>query len=403
MGGCAVDRGCLVSVLGLGEHGDVFFVSERGREVAMVYYRDFSGIRRRLRASGTSRAAAKRTLGRSLEHALKSGQDSEFSAKSRLSDGARGWLTMFEGLVARGSRSPSTLDLYRDAVERHVIPGVGSLRLGEVTTSRMDRFLQLVLADKGYATAKLCRTVLSGICGWLVRRDGLSVNPIRDVTPLEMDRDRTARALSVEEIRDWLAILDADEVAQRKDLPELARFILATGLRLGEALGVQWSDVDMARGVVNIERTVIRIKGQGLKASRLKSRTSYRVLVLPGWCLAMLKTRRVRLGAFEGPVFADSQGGFRDRNNVGAAFRAVRAGTNFDWVKPHTYRKTVATLLDGSGATARLIADQLGHSRVSMTQDVYLGRRAVDPSVARALDGFDPDATPEPHDPAQGV
>jgi integrase len=91
-------------------------------------------------------------------------------------------------------------------------------------------------------------------------------------------------------------------------------------------------------------------------------------------------------------VFADAKGGYRDRNNVGRAFRDVGTGTDFDWVKPHTYRKTVATLLDGSGATARLIADQLGHSRVSMTQDVYLGRRAVDPRVALALDGFNPDA-----------
>ena len=140
---------------------------------------------------------------------------------------------------------------------------------------------------------------------------------------------------------------------------------------------------------MNVERTVIRVKGQGLKASRLKSRTSYRVLVLPEWCLAMLRARRVRLGAFDGPVFADSKGGYRDRNNVGRAFREVRAGTDFDWVKPHTYRKTVATLLDGSGAT------------VSMTQDVYLGRRSVDPSVAQALQGFDPDAGPT-HDPAQG-
>ena len=43
----------------------------------------------------------------------------------------------------------------------------------------------------------------------------------------------------------------------------------------------------------------------------------------------------------------------------------------------HTYRKTVAILLDRSGASARMIADQLGHSRISMTQDVYLGRRAA--------------------------
>ena len=115
----------------------------------------------------------------------------------------------------------------------------------------------------------------------------------------------------------------------------------------------------------------------------------------------MLQARRARLGVVDGPVFADSKGSYRDRNNVGRAFREVRAGTDFDWVKPHTYRKTVATLLDGSGATARMIADQLGHSRVSMTQDVYLGRRSVDPSVAQALEGFDPDAV-RPHSPAEG-
>ena len=83
------------------------------------------------------------------------------------------------------------------------------------------------------------------------------------------------------------------------------------------------------------------------------------------------------------------------------ALREIRAGTDFDWVKPDTYRKTVATLLDGSGATARMVADQLGHSRVSMTQDVYLGRRSVDPSVAQALEGFDPDAV-QTRDPAEG-
>jgi len=66
----------------------------------------------------------------------------------------------------------------------------------------------------------------------------------------------------------------------------------------------------------------------------------------------------------------------------------VREGTEFDWVVPHTYRKTVATWMDGQGLSARTIADQLGHSRISMTQDVYMGRRAVDASAVRALDGL---------------
>ena len=65
------------------------------------------------------------------------------------------------------------------------------------------------------------------------------------------------------QVREWLDILDADEFARRHDLPDLARFILATGLRLGEALGVRWSDIDPDRGSLRVERTVIRIKGQG--------------------------------------------------------------------------------------------------------------------------------------------
>ena len=60
----------------------------------------------------------------------------------------------------------------------------------------------------------------------------------------------------------------------------------------------------------------------------------------------------------------------------------------------HAWRKTTATVFD-EAATARMIADQLGHSRVSMTQDVYLGRRSRESRVAAALEGVDPMASGE--------
>jgi len=84
----------------------------------------------------------------------------------------------------------------------------------------------------------------------------------------------------------------------------------------------------------------------------------------------------------------------RDRSNVGKVFRAVREGSDFDWVKTHTFRKTVATLLDESGASAWMIADQLGHSRVSMTQDVYRGRRAGNAGNVPALQASNPYSIP---------
>jgi integrase len=66
-----------------------------------------------------------------------------------------------------------------------------------------------------------------------------------------------------------------------------------------------------------------------------------------------------------------------------------------EWMTFHAWRNTRVTVLDEAGATARMIADQLGHSRVSMTQDVYLGRRCRESRVAAALEGVDPMASGE--------
>jgi len=59
----------------------------------------------------------------------------------------------------------------------------------------------------------------------------------------------------------------------------------------------------------------------------------------------MLRERKSEFGG-DGPIFPDAVGGYRDRNNVERDFRMVRDGTAFHWVVPHTYRKTVATMLD---------------------------------------------------------
>lgn len=384
----------MVKPLGLGDHGKI--TTERvqgGRWAARCRLRDFSGRERQLRRVRETAAAANRALQEAIKEALRGRAVANYSKTTRLEDAAAGWLAMFEGLVERGNRSPTTLDLYRYEVERTVVPTIGRLRVGELSTPRMDDFVQSVLATKGYATAKLSRQVLSGICGWLVRQGALEANPIRELTSLEVESDRTPRALDAAGVRAWLTVIDTHPVSVRHDLPDIARFMLGTGLRLGETLGVTWTDLDLTEGLLSVRRTIVRVKGRGLVAKTVKSKASERILRLPGWLVSRLRALRVRRGAFEGPVFPSEVGGWRDRNNVGKAFRTVRAtAPEFEWVKPHTYRKTVATLLDVGGATAREIADQLGHSRVSMTQDRYLGRRAVSQSNAGLLDAHDPDA-----------
>ncbi|HEV2087207.1 MAG TPA: hypothetical protein VGR21_02730, partial [Cryptosporangiaceae bacterium] len=62
----------------------------------------------------------------------------------------------------------------------------------------------------------------------------------------------------------------------------------------------------------------------------------------------------------------------------------------FAWVTADVFRKTVATLLDDVGLSARVVADQLGHAKPSMTQDVYVGRNMIDPRATAALDAMFP-------------
>ena len=68
----------------------------------------------------------------------------------------------------------------------------------------------------------------------------------------------------------------------------------------------------------------------------------------------------------------------------------------------HVFRKTAATEMDRAGLTARQIADQLGHSKISMTLDNYLGRRSVGREAADALDRAHHEARRDPDERVSG-
>ena len=69
--------------------------------------------------------------------------------------------------------------------------------------------------------------------------------------------------------------------------------------------------------------------------------------------------------------------------------RIAFAAAGMEGVTSHVFRKTVATLMDDAGLSARQAADQLGHAKPSMTADVYYGRRSRATGAARALESLD--------------
>jgi integrase len=143
-------------------------------------------------------------------------------------------------------------------------------------------------------------------------------------------------------------------------------------------------------GTVDVAWRMIRIKGQGLvRAPSTKSgEDGEAALTLPSWGMDMLRRRWELAGRPpSGPIFRDSRKGWRDPVNVSRIIREVREGTDYEWLTSHGLgRKTVATLLDEGGATAREIADVLRHAKPSMTQDVYMARRSSTAKQAKILE-----------------
>jgi integrase len=85
-------------------------------------------------------------------------------------------------------------------------------------------------------------------------------------------------------------------------------------------------------------------------------------------------------------VFTSPTGRLRDPSNTQADLRDVFERAGYPDITSHTFRRTVATLMDRAGLTARAAADQLGHAKVSMTTDHYYGRRVVATGAAGVLE-----------------
>lgn len=393
--------------LPLGTYGKITAWEDGQGWIARTHYRDFDGKTRQVKRRGKSKAAAIRSLRSSMVDRQAPTKDSEVVPDSRFSKVADLWLAEIEELVNGGRRSPGTLDIYSSIYRKHVRPALGEMRVREITTPVVDRALTVV-KKRSVGRARTSKIVISGVMRYAARHGAIPYNPVREVGRIDSEARRPPRALSAEERRAWLDAVGASQKARDWDLPDLTRMMLATGCRIGECLAIGWSDVDVEAAEVDIRWRLVRRTGVGLLRipSTKSGRRGERLVPLPSWAVTMLQRRRLAIGPDVEAVFPDSLGGWRDPSNVRRVWRQVRDDAELDGLVSHMLRKTVASFLDDSNVAVRKISDQLGHSKVSMTQDRYLGRRLTDRQTAEVLEGMfeeDTKTVPKPsHDLGDG-
>lgn len=376
--------------LRIGAHGKISRVHlGEGVWLARCRYRDSDGVTRIVERRGPADESDKH--GKLAEDAL-----IEALAKRRPPAGSEVSLDTRIGVLVdrhierlgEDGRSPVTLAAYRYAADK-LTRFIGGIRVGDATPHRLDAAVRSMRTAHGPVMARRARTVLSGALRLAVMGGVLGANPVRDLAPIKSKgRPKGAPALTACQLRELLDRIESSECCRRHDLADPITVLAATGLRRSEVLGLRWLDFDETAGTLTVSGKVIRVAGEGLvRVDDTKSAAGRRTVPLPRFAVAALTDRRSRPYVGQhAMIFASTTGTLRDPDNFLKRWRAVRADLGVPDVTTHSFRKTIATLIDAEGLSARVGADHLGHAKVSMTQDVYMSRGRVHAEVANLMD-----------------
>lgn len=290
-----------------------------------------------------------------------------------------------------GELAPKSVDTYEATLDA-VRSRLADIRVGEATPGLLDEILRGIRRDHGATRERHTKVALNSVLTDAVMAGAIVANPVRELGTRRRrkadTRPKGAPALDIDQVRALLKGVTESEVCDHKDLRDPVILLAATGLRRSELLALRWEDIDLDGRILSVNGSVVRVKGQGLIRQDRTKGGEARSIPLPQFAVDALHQRK---GSRQGPntagvIFPSSTGTIRDPDNFGKQWREVRDELGLPDVSSHSFRKTVATLIDDSGLSARIGADQLGHARPSMTQDVYMSRGRLHTEVADVLD-----------------
>lgn len=286
-------------------------------------------------------------------------------ASTTLTEFLERWLS---GVVAHRVDSPNTEANYRAVVRRHLVPGLGSVRVGRLTPEHVDRFLA-AKADAGLSHSYVyrMRAVLADALRHAERRGIVMRNAAALSVMPKCQPTTPRRSLTLEEARALLA------AAREERLEALVVCGLALGLRPGELTGLLWSDLDLdgRPPVLSVSGSMKRRPDSTLYRGDVKgSAAGLRTVALPAFVAEGLKSHRrrqaeerLRLGeawADLGLVFCSDVGTPLDPANVRKVFSRLAKKAGLAGTMPYTLRHSAASLLVDQGVGIEAVADLLG-------------------------------------------
>lgn len=319
------------------------------------------------------------------------------------------WLAEWLETVVDADNRPRTVEGYRIVVERHLVPELGNVRLTALTPSHVRRLLKAKTGE-GLAprTVRNIHAVLRRALE-VARRDELVSRNVAALVSAPSAERPKLRMFDEDQSRAFLRAIEGHK------LEGYFTVLLALGLRRGEGCALKWADCDFETQEIHVRQNLQRVGGK-LRLGPTKTHRSARPLPMLPMVESALRRQRVRQAearllagkSWKGEgdfVFTSAVGGPLEPRNVNRVLAAVCAAEQasatkeerqptFPPINVHGLRHSMVTVLRAEGVPDRVIAELVGHSRVSTTSDVY-GRvldsvvREAATAMERALSGTD--------------
>ncbi|MBM7635586.1 tyrosine-type recombinase/integrase [Streptococcus saliviloxodontae] len=262
-------------------------------------------------------------------------------------------------------------------LEKHVLPRLGVYRIDRITIPVVQDFVDTIAKTTNSLYSVICvytNRILKYACQLQLIRYNPYDSIIKPKKTVKKKKDKFH--LEEHELKAFLSHLDGQKNTFKNNMyGTFVRFLLATGCRVSEVIALEWSDIDLQNGIVDISKTYCR---STRKIVLPKTKKSIRKISIDKNTVLMLRLYQARqrqqfneMGAKFPTVFSTGFHKYADLVSINRYIKRVTDTIGIEKITCHAFRHTHASLLLNNGVGYKEISERLGHSNISITLDIY--------------------------------